>query len=225
MSRDIRRIMNSVEPPQTFSEGTPASSLQEGGTIVSLDNGRLAVRRKHKGIIFKTLMSRDGNEIVDKKLSANELEYRRRFIDYRYFNHNFKDDIGTTKHYLPWSGVGEQTTGLSEQSSFLAPFKMICHKLIIRPENMNDNTQTITFGIERIDNGDTTQDSIATFAHTTDFVASTVTVINNSDWSASPVVPANALATMTIQTSSSDLQDGESTVFWITSVWKTFIEV
>ena len=36
MSRDVRRIMNSVEPPQTFSEGTPASSLQEGGTIISL---------------------------------------------------------------------------------------------------------------------------------------------------------------------------------------------
>ena len=124
--------MNSVETPQSFTDGTPASSLQEGGTFVSLDNGRLAVRRKHKGIVFKTLMSRDGNEIVDKKLSANELEYKRKFIDYRVFNHNFTDDLDATKIYLPWSGPTENSTMLEPRNGFLTPFKMICQKLIFR---------------------------------------------------------------------------------------------
>ena len=35
MSRNIRRLINSVEHPQTFSDGSPASSLQEGGTLVT----------------------------------------------------------------------------------------------------------------------------------------------------------------------------------------------
>tara|TARA_X000001388_G_scaffold48118_1_gene34468 strand:- start:418 stop:972 length:555 start_codon:yes stop_codon:yes gene_type:complete len=70
MSRNIRRLINSVEQPQTFSDGAPASSLQEGGTLVSLDNGKLAVRRKHKGVVFKSTMSRDGNQVVDKNLDV-----------------------------------------------------------------------------------------------------------------------------------------------------------
>jgi len=70
VSRDIRRLINSVEQPQTFSDGAPASSLQEGGTLVSLDNGKLVVRRKHKGVVFKSTMSRDGNQVVDKNLDV-----------------------------------------------------------------------------------------------------------------------------------------------------------
>lgn len=227
MDRDSRFINNRKQDKIRLVNNHPSiNNMREGEEVLfNHKDGILKRYRKQNGRLWSSNMSTDGNTIVDKKLIANELEYKQKFIDYRLFNHNFKDDIATTKHYVPWSGVGEQTTGLHEQSSFLTPFKMICHSLIIRTENMNDNTQSITFGIEKVDNGDITQDSVATFVHSTDFVANTVTVIKESDWSASPVIPVNALAAITIQTSSSDLQDGESSIFWITSIWKTFIGV
>ena len=69
MPRDIRRLVNSTEQPQTFNIGSP-SSLQEGGTFVTIENGNLAVYRKHKGINWKNYMSRNGNQIIDNKLKA-----------------------------------------------------------------------------------------------------------------------------------------------------------
>jgi len=224
MSRNIRRLINSVEQPQTFSDGAPASSLQEGGTLVSLDKGRLAVRRKHKGIVFKSTMSRDGNEIIDKKLTTNELEYKRKFVDYRTFIHNFDDDLPASKIYMPWQGTGEQSTSSSPTTAYLTPFKMICEKLIVRFE-ASDLTVNITFGVERKDNGDNTADVVATYNYTSSFVNNTVAVINNSDWSASPVIPANGLASLTITAASTDLTDGDTYNFFVTSVWKTFIEI
>ena len=154
MSRNIRRIINSFEAPQTFSNGAPASSLQEGGTSISLDNGKLAVRRKHKGIVFKSFMSRDVNEIVEKKLTTNELEYKRKFVDYRVFNHNFTDDLPATKVYLHWSGPSEQTTMLEPRTGYLAPFDMICHKLIFRIDDVDTGATDIVFSINKIDETD-----------------------------------------------------------------------
>ena len=224
MSRDIRRIMNSVETPQSFTDGTPASSLQEGGTFVSLDNGRLAVRRKHKGIVFKTLMSRDGNEIVDKKLSANELEYKRKFIDYRVFNHNFTDDLDATKIYLPWSGPTENSTMLEPRNGFLTPFKMICQKLIFRFDAIDTGATDVVFSINRIDEADDTIDVVCTFDFTNSISADTVNTINVSDWSASPTVEANRIVGIAVQADNTNITTSERHIF-VTSVWKTFIEV
>ena len=194
MSRDIRRLINSVEHPQTFSDGSPASSLQEGGTIVSLDNGTLAVRRKHKGIVFKSTMSSDGNKVIDRKLTTSELEYKRKFVDYRTFNHNFPADLPAAKRYMPWKEDAISTSDVPN-TAYLTPFKMICEKLLIKL-NASDNTVDITFGVERVDDGDATSD-----------------------------VVANGLASLTIQAASTDLTDGDDYNFYVTSVWKTFIEI
>tara|TARA_R100001082_G_scaffold40046_2_gene21076 strand:- start:2622 stop:3293 length:672 start_codon:yes stop_codon:yes gene_type:complete len=222
MSRDIRRLINSVEPPQSFSEGAPAQSLQEGGTVVSLDKGRLAVRRKHKGIVFKSIMSRDGNEIIDKKLTTSELEYKRKFVDYRTFNHNFAKDLDTDETYLPW-GNSEDLTSMRSAQGYLTPFKMICHKLIFRPPNLTDNTDNITFAIKKIDNGDNTEDSVCNYTYSTTFVDYTSITINTSDWSASPTVGAGDIVAITIDASHTGITTS-SMEFFITSVWKTFIE-
>jgi len=224
MSRDIRRIINSVETPQSFTDGTPASSLQEGGTFVSLDNGRLAVRRKHKGIVFKTLMSRDGNEIVDKKLTTNELEYKRKFIDYRVFNHNFTDDLDATKIYLPWSGPTENSTMLEPRNGFLTPFKMICQKLIFRFDVVDTGATDIVFSINRIDENDDTIDVVCTFDFTDVISRDVVNTINVSDWSASPTVEANRIVGIAVQADNTNITTSERHIF-VTSVWKTFIEV
>ena len=224
MSRDIRRLINSVEQPQSFNDGAPASSLQEGGTLVSLDNGRLIVRRKHKGVVFKSTMSRDGNEIIDKKLTTNELEYKRKFIDYRVFNHSFTDDLPATKVYLPWSGPSENTTMLDPRNGFLTPFKMICQKLIFRFDDIDTGGTDIVFSINRIDETDDTIDVVCTFDYTSIMSRDTVYTINVSDWSASPIVEANRIAGIGVQADDTNITTSERHIF-VTSVWKTFIEV
>jgi len=223
VTRDVRRLINSVEQPQTFSDGAPASSLQEGGTLVSLDKGRLAVRRKHKGIVFKSTMSRDGNEIIDKKLTTNELEYKRKFVDYRVFNHSFSADLTTTETYLPW-GSNIELTGLKSAVGFLTPFKMICHKLIFRPPNLTDNTDDIVFAIKRIDDGDNTTDAVCNYTYSTTFTDYTSITINTSDWSANPIVGAGDVVAITIDASHTGITTS-SMEFFVTSVWKTFIEI
>ena len=105
MSRDIRRLINFTEQPQTFSNGSPASSLQEGGVSVALEGGRLAVTRKHKGLVFKSFMTSDGNQYIDRNLQVsgeirgNELEYT---------NHNVESP-GTDKVYLGVNGKAKNT--------------------------------------------------------------------------------------------------------------------
>ena len=224
MSRNIRRIINSFEAPQTFSNGAPASSLQEGGTSISLDNGKLAVRRKHKGIVFKSFMSRDGNEIVEKKLTTNELEYKRKFVDYRVFNHNFTDDLPATKVYLPWSGPSEQTTMLEPRTGYLAPFDMICHKLIFRIDDVDTGATDIVFSINKIDETDDTIDVVCTFDYTDTISRDIVNTIKLSDWSANPIINANDIAGIGLQADDTNILTAERHVF-VTSVWKTFIEI
>ena len=70
MSRDIRKVINSKEQPQTFSKGTP-SSIPEGGVYITNESGKLAVYRQHQGMKWKNYMSRDGNQYVDKDLSIS----------------------------------------------------------------------------------------------------------------------------------------------------------
>ena len=223
MTRDVRRLINSVEQPQTFSDGAPASSLQEGGTLVTLDNGKLVVRRKHKGVVFKSNMFRDGNEIIDKKLTTNELEYKRKFIDYRVFNHSIADDLPATKVYLPWSGPTENTTMLDPRNGFLTPFKMICQKLIFRFDEIDTGATDIVFSINKIDETDDTIDVVCTFDYTSTISRDIVNTINVSDWSASPTVEPNRIVGIGIQADNTNITTSERSIF-VTSVWKTFIE-
>ena len=147
MSRDIRRLNNSTEGSQSFSTGAPSSSLQEGGTFVSIENGNLAVYRKHKGIEFKNYMTRQGNQVIDRKLTTSELEYTKKFIDYRYFKHNMTDDIGTSEVFLPWQGTGEQSDMNNATTAFLVPFKMSLEKIMFRYETLSSTTANIRFKI------------------------------------------------------------------------------
>ena len=226
MSRDTRRLMNSVEPPQSFSDGAPASSLQEGGTMVSLDKGKLSIRRKHKGIVFKSYMSRDGNEFVDKKLTTSELEYKRKFVDYRVFIHNFNVDIATNKYYLPWGDSFEQTSMDKQSTGFITPFKMTLHKIIIRPDNVTASAD-VTIRVEKEDEGDNTEDVIATAIYDVSEAGAiqddTNFELKKSDFDNDPTIESGKLAGLSIQAASDIVGSAHS--WFVTSVWKTFIEI
>ena len=223
MIRNLRRLANFTEQPQSFNEGGH-SSLQEGGSFITIENGRLAIYKKHKGLKWKSYMSSDGNQSVDKKLTTNILEYTNTFIDYRVFKHSFTDDLPATEVYIPWQGTGEQTTLLSATSGFLAPHKMTCHKLIVRTPAIDAVATDIIFGIRKIDSGDTTIDSICTYDATENWVSNTNFTINQSDWTASPTIEAGELAGISINADDTDIVTSEKH-FHITSVWRVEVTI
>ena len=61
----------------------------------------------------------------------------------------FKDDIGTTKHYIPLQSELEQTTATHEMNSFVAPYTGKLLKLMYRGSG-NFSGGTFTFTLEKI---------------------------------------------------------------------------
>lgn len=222
MIRNLRRLANFTEQPQSFNEGGH-SSLQEGGSFITIENGRLAIYKKHKGLKWKSYMSSDGNEYVDKKLTTNTLEYTNKFIDYRIYKHNFSDNIGTTEHFIPWQGTGEQTGMNDATSTLLVPFKMTCHKILFRPESFDTPTANFTFKIKKQDSGDATVDEVASFTYTDTFADNTTIEVKQSDFNNTPVVDAGAKASISIQASANP--HGSSKDYYITSVWRTEVTI
>tara|TARA_R100001463_G_scaffold132800_3_gene193738 strand:+ start:3427 stop:4095 length:669 start_codon:yes stop_codon:yes gene_type:complete len=222
MIRNLRRLSNSIEQTQSFNEGGH-SSLQEGGSYITIENGRLAIYRKHKGLKWKSYMASDGNQYVDKKLTTNSLEYTNTFIDYRIYKHNFSDNIGTTEHFLPWQGAKEGADMDVAEDAFLVPFKMTCHKILFRPEAFSTPTADFTFKIKRQDSGDATVDEVASFTYTDTFADNTTIEVRQSDFNNTPVVNAGAKASISIQANANP--HGSSKDYYITSVWRTEITI
>tara|TARA_R100000458_G_C8272097_1_gene246914 strand:+ start:1977 stop:2654 length:678 start_codon:yes stop_codon:yes gene_type:complete len=225
MSRDIRRLVNSTEQPQTFNIGSP-SSLQEGGTFVTIENGNLAVYRKHKGINWKNYMSRNGNQIIDNKLKAKHLEYGNKFVDYRSFIHNFELNLGGTKIYVPWHGSGEQSDMLDERTAYLVPFTMTCHKILFRPSDISTVATDIVFTIEKATDGSTSTSVVSTFDATESWSATdgTMFTVNQSDWDNIPRVVKGEVVGIGINPDDTNITTGTEQ-FHITSVWRIEVTI
>jgi hypothetical protein len=61
----------------------------------------------------------------------------------------FKDDIGTTKHYIPLQSELEQTSATHEMNSFVAPFAGKLLKIMFRGSG-NFSGGDFTFTLEQI---------------------------------------------------------------------------
>ena len=230
LERQLRKTINSkgnVLPnsnSKSVIDYSPSSSnMKEGEQIFAKEGNKpLALYKKNKGILNKVYLSADGNQIVDKKLITNSLQYRKKFIDYRTFVHNFNSDLDTNAVYLPWTGVDDNTSlGVL---GYLAPFKMTCHKFIFRPPDLDNNTVNITFAIKKIDNGDNTVDSVANKVYSTTFVDYTSITIQQSDWSATPTVDSGDIAIITLTASNTAIVTSAKD-FFITSVWRVEVDI
>jgi len=63
----------------------------------------------------------------------------------------FKDDIGTTKHYIPLQSELEQTSATHEMNSFVAPFAGKLLKIMFRGSgNFSASSAEFTFTLEQI---------------------------------------------------------------------------
>tara|TARA_R100000700_G_C3178827_1_gene154849 strand:- start:4107 stop:4787 length:681 start_codon:yes stop_codon:yes gene_type:complete len=221
--RELRKLMNSKQDTVEF-RGTPSmDTMLEGQVAIEKkSNSLLALYRKRFGKLWKVYMSADGNQIVDKKLTTNALEYQREFIDYRVFMHNFTDDIGTSTIYIPWQGTGEQTAMNSSTSAFLTPFNMSCYKMLFRPETLSAGSADFTFTLVKQDDGDTTVDTVATFTYTTTLASDTLITINESDWNNAPKVEAGDKVAINVDAST----DPSGEIDWyVTSVWRVKVVI
>jgi len=221
MDRESRRITNSTQASIREIDYYPSySGVPEGEFVISAPKNKpLRLYKKLNGLLWKTDFSYDGNQYVEKTLSTHTLKYANKFIDYRVFQHNFADDLPSSKIYVPWEMAIEQTALLDEFSSFLTPFKMTCHKILFRPPAIDTAATDIVFGIDKIDSGDTTVDSVCTFDATSNWVDNTNFTINQSDWSASPTVDAGDIVGISIQADNTNIVTSEK-IFYVTSVWR-----
>mgnify|MGYP003138268615 CR=1 FL=1 len=221
MDRESRRITNSTQASIREIDYYPSySGVPEGELVISAPKNKpLRLYKKLNGLLWKTDFSYDGNQYVEKTLSTHTLKYANKFIDYRVFQHNFADDLPSSKIYVPWEMAIEQTALLDEFSSFLTPFKMTCHKILFRPPAIDTAATDIVFGIDKIDSGDTTVDSVCTFDATSNWVDNTNFTINQSDWSASPTVDAGDIVGISIQADNTNIVTSEK-IFYVTSVWR-----
>lgn len=203
-------------------------SMREGEEVLFFNkNGSLSRYRKEKGLLWRSDMSHNGNQSIDNDLQVGNktttriLEFKNKFIDYRYFKHNMTDDIGTSEVFLPWQGTGEQSDMDNATTAFLVPFKMSLEKIMFRCETLSSTTANIRFKIYKQDN-DTTSDELALATYEDDIASSTTFTLKKTDFSALPVVDTGMKCGISI---TANADPSGNTDWWITSVWRVEVEI
>ena len=224
--RDMRKLANTKQSSVEFQGKPSIHGMMDGQiAIEKQSNSQLALYRKKYGKLWKSYMSNDGNQYVDKTLTTNTLKYTNKFIDYRFIAHNFNADISTTETYIPWYGVQNATDMNAVSTAFLVPYKMTLHKLFVRPETISAASANLTFALDKQDDGDTTVDSIATYLYNpANLVSDTLITINGSDalWTANPTVEAGDKIGLSIDAST----DPSGTIdCYVTSVWRVEVVI
>ena len=101
---------------------------------------------------------------------------------------------------------------------------MVCHKVFFRTPAIDTAATDIVFGIEKIDSGDTSIDSVCTYDATATWSDNTNIIINKSDWSATPTIEVGDLAGISLQADNTNIVTSEKH-FHITSVWRVEVVV
>ena len=226
MNRETRRIQNTKQASVEFQGKPSLNGMVEGQiAIEKKSNSQLAIYRKKFGQLWKSYMSNNGDQYVDRTLTANTLKYSHKFIDYRMFSHNFSENLSTSERFLPWVGPTDNTDMNDARNSLLVPYNMTCHKILFRPETLTSDptSANLTFTIVRQDDGDANVDTVATFQYTTNNISSnTLLTINESDFNNQPKVETGMKVAIKIQFDG----DPASTIdYYITSIWRVEVEI
>ena len=238
MDRATRFISNRKQDKiRVVREQPSVQSMREGEEVLYFRNrGTLTRYRKERGKLWTSDMHGSQNKHEKGKLTVDNLqvnsrlEYKSSFVDYRMFCHNFTDDLPATKIYIPWQGTAEQIASPEPRTSFLTPFDMTCHKILIKIPEMDSASTDIVFTIEKIADNDSGQgiSTVATFDYDTtvqgNWQDDAVVTINMSDWNAVPKVSANEIVQIGLNPDNSNIIQDESH-FIITSVWKTIVTI
>ena len=224
MDRIQRNINNRKQDKISLVNSQPSlRSMRDGEEALFLGrNGNLTRYRREKGILWKSEMSKDGNHIIDNKLTSKSLEYTNKFIDYRTFIHNWKVDFGTSEVFIPWAGTGDQTSMNFEQTAMIAPFKMTFHKMIFRPLSVSADVDLV-FRIKTQASGSSSVVTLSSYtwagATSGDLTLEALTnhFIYLSDWDKKPTVSAEKKVAISIQPGS---DPAGNTQWYATSIWR-----
>ena len=141
------------------------------------------------------------------------------------FSHTFKDDIGTTTHYLSWTDEVEGSSA-DYRTNFLVPYDMTLQKLMVRPRALNQNfTLTVTLG-------KIADDTAVSGGNVVDIAAANKSWLSTSDneqrtyltadFSSTPTIPKDHLGTVKIKADTDP--NGSSSQLYVTSVWSFDLE-
>lgn len=140
-------------------------------------------------------------------------------FSYKIIAHNMDDDINTSEVFLPWFGITEAADLTGVSSSFLAPYSMTLKKIMFRPSAISTGSYDLVVRLKKMDDGDTTVDTVATATYSPTLVADTFLVVNKSDFDNNPKFEIGDNCGISIQSASGDYG---GTIKWkITSVWET----
>ena len=217
----------------TFRNSPPSASSMKNGQIVFARNSKgVAMYTKQGSQLFHTQFNSSSN--VDKtfnKITPNIVEARdlsyTKFTDYRKFQHSFSHDINDDKHYLPW-GSTDIGDNVRTFTTYLAPFKMTFHKLLVRPATLTA-TANYAFTIEIAKDGSANAYELGSYTHRNVLLTDDEThfVINGSDFFIN--APYDSLSADIGQkvaiTMRADADPTGSTYWTITSVWKIEVDL
>ena len=152
------------------------------------------------------------NLLLDSSTSINFL--------YNIIAHNMQDDIGTNPVYLPWFGVSEGTNLTTQSASFLVPYQMTLEKIMFRPTAISAGQEghDLRVRLMKMDDGDTTVDTVATANYTNALASGTLFTVSRSDFDNIPRFGIGDNCGIEI-TATGDY--GGDIVWKITSVWET----
>ena len=217
----------------TFRNSPPSASSMKNGQIVFARNSKgVAMYTKQGSQLFHTQFNSSSN--VDKtfnKITPNIVEARdlsyTKFTDYRTFQHSFSHDINDDKHYLP-AGSTDIGDNVRTFTTYLAPFKMTFHKLLVRPATLTA-TANYAFTIEIAKDGSANAYELGSYTHRNVLLTDDEThfVINGSDFFIN--APYDSLSADIGQkvaiTMRADADPTGSTYWTITSVWKIEVDL
>lgn len=175
--RITRKIQNSKESSvasgdtkNVVSHFPSLNSMKEGEQVYSQEvNKPIALYKKHKGKLYKSYFSDNGNFIVDGNINIGRDSFTNGTVfgnQIYYYPHNF-NHATSTKVYLEFNQSGA-TSSFHPYNTMIAPYNGRLLKVLVRTENAGGST---VIGIHKSSDGTTHPNSTA-FETSTNNIAS-----------------------------------------------------
>tara|TARA_R100000008_G_scaffold86558_1_gene80161 strand:+ start:1227 stop:1874 length:648 start_codon:yes stop_codon:yes gene_type:complete len=165
MDRNIRRLLNTKQDNVPSSINPSISNMLDGQISISQVIGEsISLIVKKGGRIWKTYLSHDGNQYVDKDLEVSgDLNVKGNVNGNQVmmFYHPFTAG-GSGKVYLPWSSVSEASS-INYYNNFIAPYDGRLLKVIGRSQEALGST---VMGFHKASDGTESPSTTATEAIT-----------------------------------------------------------
>ena len=199
--RNIRRLINNKEDSINIQNSASLNSIADGQISMSKNPKKpLAIYRKKFGRLWKSYMSADGNDIVDKNLKVgSDVNVDGTIYGNQIYwhSHNYTS-TETGKHYLGW-GRATALTSISASHKFIAPYDGRLLKILARTESAGGSS---VMGFHKASNTTTDPSGTATEEITVNMSAADTTYefkftatskFNKGDVIALSIDPTNAL--------------------------------